>query len=311
MIEFKLDGTILDANDNFLKSLGYTLAEIKGQHHRMFVDPAYRARPEYRAFWDKLGRGEFDAGQYKRIGKGGREVWIQASYNPILDLNGKPFKVVKYATDVTEQVKAANMLKEAVEQAQVVTAAGRDGDLTRRIPMEGKTGAVADLCGGVNQLVETTAAVFADVGRVFSALADGDLSQRITRDLLGTFAEVKVDANGSCEKLESIIDEVRAAADALTGAANQVSATAQSLSQAASEQAATVEETTASIEQMSASITQNSDNAKVTDSMATKASKEAGDGGAGGDADGRGDEADRRRRSASSTTSPTRPTCWR
>ena len=103
VIEFDLDGKVLSANKNFLQVLGYTLDEIRGQHHSMFVDPAYRASPGYRLFWDKLGRGEFDAGQYKRIGKGGREVWIQASYNPILDQNGKPFRVVKYATVITEQ----------------------------------------------------------------------------------------------------------------------------------------------------------------------------------------------------------------
>ena len=104
VIEFALDGTVLNANENFLKTLGYSLDEIKGQHHSMFVDAAYRTSPEYKLFWEKLGRGEYDAGQYKRIGKGGREVWIQASYNPIMDLNGKPFKVVKYATDVTAKV---------------------------------------------------------------------------------------------------------------------------------------------------------------------------------------------------------------
>ena len=84
VIEFKLDGTVITANDNFLKTLGYTLDEIKGQHHRMFVEPAYAPAPEYRLFWDKLDRGEFDAGQYKRIGKGGKEVWIQASLQPDL-----------------------------------------------------------------------------------------------------------------------------------------------------------------------------------------------------------------------------------
>ena len=114
VIEFSLDGKILTANDNFLKTLGYTLDEIKGQHHSMFADPVYRASAEYRQFWDKLGRGEFDAGQYKRIGKGGREVWIQASYNPIMDTSGKPFKVVKYATDVTEQVARATFTMRAM-----------------------------------------------------------------------------------------------------------------------------------------------------------------------------------------------------
>jgi methyl-accepting chemotaxis protein len=103
VIEFNMDGTVIDANQNFLDTLGYSLAEIKGKHHRMFVDPAEQATPEYAAFWAVLNRGEYQAAEYKRIGKGGKEVWIQASYNPILDLNGKPFKVVKYATDVTQQ----------------------------------------------------------------------------------------------------------------------------------------------------------------------------------------------------------------
>ncbi|MFY0022406.1 PAS domain-containing protein, partial [Acinetobacter baumannii] len=85
------------ANDNFLNVLGYRLEEIKGQHHSMFVEPAYRASEAYRQFWDKLRRGEFDSGQDRRLGKGGKEVWIQASYNPVFDDEGKPYKVIKYA----------------------------------------------------------------------------------------------------------------------------------------------------------------------------------------------------------------------
>lgn len=103
MIEFDLDGTVLTANDNFLHTLGYTLPEIQGKHHSMFVDEATRNAPEYRAFWAKLNRGEYDAGEYKRIAKGGREVWIQASYNPIRDREGRPTKVVKFASDITAQ----------------------------------------------------------------------------------------------------------------------------------------------------------------------------------------------------------------
>ena len=112
VIEFNLDGTIITANQNFQSALGYSLAEIAGQHHGMFVEPAHRASIDYRMFWEKLGRGEYDAGQYKRIGKGGREIWIQASYNPILDLNGRPFKVVKYATDITAQREVAERVKQ-------------------------------------------------------------------------------------------------------------------------------------------------------------------------------------------------------
>jgi len=109
VIEFKLDGTILDANENFLKTMGYTLEEIRGKHHSMFVDPQQRDTAEYRQFWEKLGRGDYDSGEYRRIGKSGAEVWIQASYNPILDLNGKAFKVVKYATDITQQKRQNEM----------------------------------------------------------------------------------------------------------------------------------------------------------------------------------------------------------
>ena len=105
VISFELDGTILDANQNFLNAVGYRIEEIRGQHHRMFVEPAHRESADYRAFWDALRRGEYRAAEYKRIGKDGREIWIQASYNPILDMSGRPFKVVKFATDITAQVK--------------------------------------------------------------------------------------------------------------------------------------------------------------------------------------------------------------
>ena len=114
VIEFNLDGTVLTANENFLKALGYSLEEIQGRHHGMFVEAAYRESAEYRQFWRDLNEGRFQAAEYKRIGKGGKEVWIQASYNPIFDLNGKPFKVVKYATDVT-----ARKLRDADYQGQI------------------------------------------------------------------------------------------------------------------------------------------------------------------------------------------------
>ena len=107
VIEFDLKGTILSANANFCTALGYSAEEIVGRHHSMFVDPAEAAGPEYRAFWDRLGRGEFDRRQYKRIAKGGREIWIEASYNPV-SRGGVPFKVVKFATDITQSKKRAN-----------------------------------------------------------------------------------------------------------------------------------------------------------------------------------------------------------
>jgi methyl-accepting chemotaxis protein len=125
VIEFNMDGTIIGANENFLKVLGYSLAEIKGRHHCMFVEPAERDGAAYREFWASLNRGEYQAAEYKRIGKGGKEVWILASYNPILDLNGKPFKVVKYATDTTAQV-LVRMGNERVRAMMETVAAGAE-----------------------------------------------------------------------------------------------------------------------------------------------------------------------------------------
>src|ERR1700759_4905876 len=98
VIEFQMDGTIITANENFLKAMGYSLAEIQGRHHGMFVEAEERDSAGYREFWSKLNRGEFQAAEYKRIAKGGTPIWIQASYNPILDANGKPAKVIKFAT---------------------------------------------------------------------------------------------------------------------------------------------------------------------------------------------------------------------
>jgi len=114
VIEFKMDGTIVNANENFLRAMGYSLDDIKGRNHSIFVDDAARSSGDYREFWSKLNRGEF-----RRIGKGGKEVYIQASYNPILDLNGKPCKVVKYANEVTEQVRRRNQSSEVARQVAV------------------------------------------------------------------------------------------------------------------------------------------------------------------------------------------------
>jgi methyl-accepting chemotaxis protein len=324
-IEFDLRGQVVKVNPIFLRAMGYRSEEIMGKHHRIFCDAAMTSSPEYPQFWAQLNAGKAQAGVFKRIGKAGNVVTLQAVYYPVTDEMGRVTRIVKIATDISVAAQTSAMLEQAVAQALVVTSAASAGDLSQRIPMDGKQGPIAELCAGVNVLMETTAVLFSDVarvfgglsrgelgqritrdyagtfgqlkndanttsekvteiiedvGRVFSGLASGDLSQRIERETQGVFDHLKRDANGSSLKLAQIIEEVRIAADALSGAANQVSATAQSLSQAASEQAASVEETTSSVDIMSASISQNSDNAKVTDGIATKASAEATEGGA-------------------------------
>jgi PAS domain S-box-containing protein len=133
VIEFNLDGTIITANDNFLNTLGYSLDEIKGKHHRMFCEAAYTNSQEYTNFWAKLNRGELDSGVSRRLGKGGKEVWIQASYNPIMDSKGKVYKVAKFATDVTAQKKAQIELETCIAEAQKSLGALAQGDLTQQM----------------------------------------------------------------------------------------------------------------------------------------------------------------------------------
>jgi len=209
VIEFSLDGRIVNANANFLSTLGYTLDEIRGQHHSIFVDPTHRASGEYKSFWDKLGRGDYDAGVYKRIAKDGREVWIQASYNPILDQGGKAFKVVKYATDVTSQVLAANALKQAVEETQRIVQATQSNDLSQRVDLVGKTGEIAELCRGVNGMLETMSGVLATMAESCGtisvaareiAMGNTDLSQR-TEEQASSLEET----SASLEELTSTV----------------------------------------------------------------------------------------------------------
>lgn len=134
VIHFDTNGIILSANENFLNTMGYTLDEITGKHHRMFAEPTYAESPAYHEFWEQLRAGKFQAGQYRRFGKGGKEVWIEASYNPIMDMDGKPFKVVKYATDITKQkIQDADYSGqiEAVDKSQAVIHFNLDGTIIK------------------------------------------------------------------------------------------------------------------------------------------------------------------------------------
>lgn len=133
VIEFDLDGTILNANAKFLDAMGYSLPEIKGRHHSLFVEASERESPAYREFWAALKRGEYQTGEFKRLGSGGKEVWIQASYSPILDLNGRPFKVVKYASDITRQVlvrlgneRVRSMMESVAASSEELSASVRE-----------------------------------------------------------------------------------------------------------------------------------------------------------------------------------------
>ena len=184
VIEFNLDGMIITANPNFLGAMGYQLDEIKGRHHSMFVEPSYKDSVEYREFWRILNDGKFQAGEYKRFGKGGKEIWIQASYNPIFDLNGKPFKVVKYATDITMQ-------KVAMTKIQGIIDAANNGDLSSRIDTGPFQGFYLTLASNLNQLMDTIIDPISKSLVILQHLSEGDLTRpcaAITRGASGKYA---------------------------------------------------------------------------------------------------------------------------
>lgn len=236
VIEFNLDGTVITANDNFLKTLGYSLDEIRGKHHRLFCEPDYAASQTYHDFWAKLNRGEFDAGRYKRIGRGGREIWIQATYNPILNAIARPYKVVKFATDITQQVELEASVKRRAEDDQRKVALLLDtvnraaaGDLTGDIAVSG------------NEPIDQ--------------LADG------IRHMM--------------DDLRSVIGKVVNSAGEFSGTSRDIADRANTVATGAQALGATVEEMNASIEELTASINSIADNTKGADQLAKSTQQEA------------------------------------
>ncbi|MBC7712572.1 MAG: PAS domain-containing methyl-accepting chemotaxis protein [Rhizobacter sp.] len=166
VIEFNLDGSIITANENFLAVTGYSLDEVKGKHHRIFCEGSYTSTNQYSQFWEKLSRGEFDSGRYKRISKSGKNVWIMATYNPIFDMNGKPYKVVKFASDITAQVEkeesiqkmSVDFAKSATELKAVTDKANNvaKGALALGATTEEMNASVEELTASINSIAQNT-----------------------------------------------------------------------------------------------------------------------------------------------------------
>jgi methyl-accepting chemotaxis protein len=184
VIEFDLKGNILAVNDNFAAVTGYSAQQIIGNHHSMFVGSAYKNSPEYKQFWENLGRGQPDSGQYQRVGKGGKDIWLQATYNPIFDMDGKPFKVVKYATDISAKIKETHAMKQAVDDVVRYT---QTGDLTHRIPTADKSGEIKQLCEGINIIIDAMTGILSTIKTSGAtiylsaseiSMGNNDLSQR-------------------------------------------------------------------------------------------------------------------------------------
>lgn len=228
VIEFKLDGTIVAANDNFLNTVGYTLGEIQGRHHSMFVEPAVANSSEYRELWAKLNRGEYVAGEFKRVGKGGKEVWLQAIYTPITDRTGKPYKVVKFASDIT----AAKNLERKKDEA-------------------------AELQRKIDTILVTV-----------NALAAGDFTQEVPDlgdDMVGQMARA---LNKAVISIRDTLGQVREVSDLLSEASAQLTAASEEISTGAQEQASSLEETASTLEELTATVKHNSDSAQQARQLA-------------------------------------------
>jgi len=229
MIEFDLSGHVISANDNFLKAMGYELEDIQGHHHRMFCEDSYTASAAYADFWAKLNRGEFDAGRYKRLGKGGRVIWIQATYNPIYDGNGRLSKVVKFATDVTAQVAMEEgvKLRAADDQRKVeallkTVRLAAEGDLTGEVRVEGSE-PIDQLADGIQQMMSDLRSVIGKV--VDNASGFSGSSQEIAGRASGV-------ASGA-QLLGATVEEMNASIEELTASINSIATNSRSADQLA------------------------------------------------------------------------------
>ncbi|MYM93467.1 methyl-accepting chemotaxis protein [Duganella vulcania] len=218
VIEFDMSGHVLNANDNFLNTMGYTIEDIKGEHHRMFCEPEYGNSSEYKRFWQKLNRGEFDSGRYKRIGNNGRTIWIQATYNPVLDLNGKPYKVVKFASDITDQVNLENSVAAKAESdgrkiKRLLESVDRaaSGDLTSKIAIDGDE-PLDHLAEGISKMITDLRKVISDVVASANGFAEASttIAERSNGVAVGTQA------------LGATVEEMNASIDGLTNSINTI-----------------------------------------------------------------------------------------
>jgi len=257
VIEFDLEGVILNANSNFLAAMGYTLDEVKGKHHSIFVDPAFKNSPEYAAFWEQLRHGVYASGEYKRFNKSGKPVYIQASYNPILDQNGKPFRVVKYATDVTGRTLA-------VESIKSIMASLTDGDLLKTIeePLEGDFKVLGESINNfIGELRDTIVQIHTAVETIDTASNE--------------IATGNADLSSRTEQQASSLEETASAMEELTGTvklnaenADQAKGLASQASEVASEGGKVIEQVVHTMGEINDSAQRISDIIGVIDGIA-------------------------------------------
>ncbi|QDH72652.1 methyl-accepting chemotaxis protein [Brevundimonas sp. M20] len=240
VIEFNLDGTIISANENFLLAMGYAIEEIRGAHHRTFMDPAEATSAEYADFWRALNEGRFMAGKFRRFAKGQREIWLQASYNPIMGADGRPVRVIKLAVDITSEERESQRREAArVEAEQAQTA-----------------------------LVDALASSL-------SRLSEGDLTTRVEGEMSGAHKRIRDDYNSAVDSLRAALTQVTEAVGGLRGGSDEISSASDDLSRRTEQQAASLEETAAALDEITATVQRSAEGARKASAAAAGARSEA------------------------------------
>lgn len=269
VIEFNMDGTVICANENFEKALGYTLDEVRGRHHGMFVEASERQGPAYRELWAALNRGEYQASEYKRLGKDGKEVYLQASYNPILDLSGKPFKVVKYATNVTRQVlvrigneRIRDTMESVAAGAEELNASVREiseamtksretamGAVDRVAAADAQTERLTDAAQAMSGIVEIINGI---TGQINLLALNATIESARAGDVGRGFAVVASEIKGLANQARQATDKIAAEIGNLNDISTDVVSALSMIKQAINNVSGYVTSTAAAIEQQTA-----------------------------------------------------------
>ncbi|MFD1121264.1 methyl-accepting chemotaxis protein [Methylophilus flavus] len=358
VIEFDLSGNVLTANQNFLSATGYSLEEVVGKHHSIFVSERHKASPEYKEFWAKLNRGEPDENVYHRYGKNQKDIWLQASYNPIIGLDGKPVKVVKYATDITKAVLADK--EQAIKSAEAFRIQTTLDSASTNMMMADNDGIIRYMNASTERLMRSSESNFRQalpnfdaskiigqnfdvfhknpahqrnllagltkehvvemplgdmfvrlkampifdkagvrsgtslewvditqerrvsdqISSIIANAADGDLTDRIDlSDKSGSTAEICKGVNNLLENMTELLMQVREAGETINTAAQEIASGNNDLSSRTEQQASSLEETASSMEELASTVKQNADNARQANQMAEAASQVAVRGG--------------------------------
>jgi methyl-accepting chemotaxis protein len=276
VIELDMHGTVLAANDPYLKMFGYTLPEIFGQPYAVFVNPAEREGTEYKALWDYLRAGQHQQGRYRRMGKNGREVWVRASFNPLIGQDGKPWKIIQLASDITPIILEGRALDSAVHESQDVIQEALRGTGGRRISMDGKSGNLERLARSINELIDGVQTTVDETMQVVQRAVDGDLASRVkVDDKSGHFKSLAESVNSMIESMMAVVTALTATSNEVQTGAAEISHGNLNLSRRTEEQAASLEQTASSMEQMTSTVKNNADNAAQASQLAAAAREQA------------------------------------